>query len=95
MKIEEITDRLDRLRCDMSATWTALAAMQTVLTPEQRQQVLEAMAKASAQKQAMYDAPLPTPEAQAVLSRYREMMQASEGRVYEMLQGGSKQFQTR
>jgi paraquat-inducible protein B len=83
----ELTEKLDRLRLDLAATWNALAAMQTVLTPAQRQQVLESMALASAKKQEMYDAPQATPEATAKLQSYRQQAQAAEDRLHQMLSG--------
>ena len=93
MNLEQLTETVDRLRCDLSATWQVLGAMQTILTPEQRQNVLTALAVASAKKQALYDAPQATPEAQARVQHYGQLMQASETRLYEMLQGAAVQFQ--
>lgn len=88
----EINERLDNLRCDLAATWLAIGAMQTVLSAEQNQCVLEAMAKASAQKQALYDVPQPTPEAQEQMQRYRVLMQQAEQRLYQLLQNAPQQF---
>ena len=85
--IQELREITDRLRCDLSATWLALAATQTVLTPEQRQAVLTEFSRQSAQKQELYDAPRSSPEAQARVQYYLAQMQASEERVYEVLQG--------
>ena len=95
MTLDQLTENVDRLRCDLSATWQALGALQTVLTPAQHQQVLQAMAVASAKKQELYDAPQATPEAQATVQRYGRLMQESEQRVYELLQGAYAQFQPR
>lgn len=85
--IQELREITDRLRADLSATWLALAAMQSVLTPEQQQTVKAAMATGSAKKQALYDAPRSTPQAQAIVEHYRQQMQAAEERLYEVLQG--------
>ena len=93
MNTEELTQKIDRLRCDLSAVLQAVACMQAVLPPEQQQQVLTAMAKASAMKQELYDAPQATPEAQAAVRQAGAQMQASEERVYEMLHGASQLFQ--
>lgn len=85
MNIEQLTETVDRLRADLSATWIALGALQSALTPEQQQQVLREFARVSAAKSAIYDAPLPTPEAQAQLSRMRGLAQQAEERVFGLL----------
>ena len=92
-EISTIIDRLDKLRYDLAASWQAIGALQTVLTPQQRKDVLAAMAVASAKKQALYDAPLPTPEAQAQLEKHRGLMQAAEQRLYQLLQHAPVEFQ--
>ena len=92
MNTDELTDSMDRMRCDLSATWLAIAAMQTVLTPAQRESVLTAMAKASAQKQAMYDAPQPNAEMQVKLAQAKVQMQQAEDRVFALLQAAPNVF---
>jgi hypothetical protein len=86
MDNKQLTETVDRLRCDLSATCMALVAIQNALTPEQRVLVLQNLAKASAQRQVLFDAPLPTPAAQEKLSRLRALSQAAEERIYQMLQ---------
>jgi hypothetical protein len=90
---KNIMDRLENLRCDLAATWLAIGAMQTVLTAQQQKDVLAAMSVASAKKQVLYDAPLPTPEARMQLEKHRANMQAAEQRLYQLLQHAPVEFQ--
>lgn len=87
--IKQLTERVDRLRADLAATNLALAATATVLTPEQRQQVLQAIAKASAQRQATYEQ---IPIAEEKLRSAVQLFQEAEGRIYGYLQGAPEQF---
>ena len=85
--IQRLTEKLDRLRCDLSATNQALGAMAAAMPPEQLQDVLTKMAKASAAKQATFEQ-IPMPAMRAAL---QQMLEAEE-RLYQMLQGASKAF---
>jgi hypothetical protein len=82
-----ITETLDRLRSDLSATNLALSAMAAAMPPEQLKDVLTKMAKASALKEATYEQ-TPVPAMKAVLKQHLE----AEDRLYQALQGASKKF---
>lgn len=92
ISIKKLAEKLDRLRADLSATNQALAATMTVPTPEQRQDVLTALANASAQKQAFYEKLPISEEGMRVATR---LMQAAEERVYQMLQSALGLFSGR
>lgn len=87
--IQELAEKLDRLRADLSATNLALAATTTVLTKEQRQDLLRSFAQASAQKQSFFDQ-LPMQEAEARAAG--RLFQQAEDRVYQLLQAAPEQF---
>ena len=89
MEINEIAEKLDRLRADLSATNTALAAISTVLTLPQRQQVLQALATASAKRQDLYEQ---LPIAAEKQQRSVRLFQEAEARVHQMLQNATTEF---
>lgn len=91
MEISEIAEKLDRLRADLSATNTALAAISTVLTPQQRQQVLQALATSSAKRQDLYEQ---LPIAAEKQRRSVQLFQDAEARVHQMLQRAPSEFRT-
>lgn len=87
--IKDLAEKLDRLRADLAATNLALAATTTALTQEQRQDVLQALARASAKKQAFFDQlPMSEEEARSAVRLFQE----AEGRVYQLLQGAPELF---
>lgn len=86
-EIKTLSEKIDRLRLDVMATNQALCAMAAAMPPEQLQDVLTKMAKASAQKQATFEQ-IPVPAMRAVLKQQLE----AEERVYQALQGASKLF---
>ncbi|MBS3998228.1 MAG: hypothetical protein KGZ67_13025 [Hydrogenophaga sp.] len=85
--MQRLRESMDRLRCDLSATNQALCAMAAAMPPEQLQDVLTKMAKASAAKQATFEQ-IPTPTMRAAVKQMLE----SEDRLYQLLQGASKLF---
>lgn len=85
--IKTLSEKLDRLRCDLSASNQALCAMAAAMPPEQLQDVLTKMAMASARKQATFEQ-IPVPAMKAALQQLLE----AEDRVYQALQGASKLF---
>jgi len=91
MEISEIAEKLDRLRADLSATNTALAAISTVLTPQQRQQVLQALATSSAKRQEIYEQ---LPIAAEKNKRSVRLFQEAEARVHRLLQNAEHEFRT-
>lgn len=86
-ELKAITEKLDRLRIDLAATNMAVAAISTVLTPEQRKLVLARYARASAEKQHFFEQ-LPSPTAQAAMP----LVQEAEDRIYRMLQEAPTKF---
>ena len=90
--IKELAEKLDRLRADLAATNQALAATMTVLTPEQRQGMLTALAHASAQKQSFYEK---LPISEEGMRAATRLMQAAEERLYKMLQAAPGLFSGR
>jgi len=89
ISINELAEKLDRLRADLAATNQALAATMTMLTPEQRQGLLTALANASAQKQAFYEKLPISEEGMRVATR---LMQEAEERLYRFLQSAPERF---
>lgn len=89
ISIKELAEKLDRLRADLAATNQALAATMTVLTLEQRQSLLTALANASAQKQAFYEK---LPISEEGIRVATQLMQEAEERVYRLLQSAPERF---
>lgn len=89
-KLNALADKLDRLRCDLSATNSALAAVMTALPAEAREQALKSLAELSVMKSETVDQ-LPTPAAQAAA---RQLL-AAENRVYQLLQGTHRMRQAK
>ena len=85
--ITKIYEKLDRLRSDLSATWLALMATHSVLTPQQQQQVLAEFAALSAQKQQMLEGSAKDPGQAKSFEQVQAKFQASEQHVYALLQG--------
>lgn len=85
--IARLTEKLDRQRADLAATNLALIAIASVLTPEQRQDVLTTMARASAEKQATFER-IPTAAMQEGTVRFQE----AEQRVFQLLQGAMTRY---
>jgi len=83
--IQRLAEKLDRLRCDLSATNSALTAVMCALPADQREQALKGLAQLSAMKADTY-AQLPTPAAQAAA----QQMTQAEDRLYQMLQGAHR-----
>jgi NADP-dependent 3-hydroxy acid dehydrogenase YdfG len=89
ISMKDLAEKLDRLRADLAATNLALAATTTVLTQAQRQDVLQALARASAKKQAFVDQlPISEEAARSAIQLFQE----AEGRVHQLLQGAPEQF---
>ena len=89
ISIKELAEKLDRLRADLAATNQALAATMTVLAPKQQQDVLTALANASAQKQAFYEK---LPISEEGIRVATQLMQEAEERVYRLLQSAPERF---
>lgn len=83
--IQRLTEKLDRLRMDLSAATSALAAMAANMPPAQLQRVLTTMARESAEKQRLY-AQAATPAAQQAATQAQE----AEERMYQRLQASPK-----
>ena len=79
--MQQLTERMDRLRHDLSATTSALAAIAANMPPEQLQRVLTTMARESSEKQKLFEQTA-TP---AALQAARQAQEAEE-RVYLRLQ---------
>ncbi len=85
----ELSEKIDRLRADLSATNLALSATMTVLTQEQHQEVLRAIAQASVKKQAFVEQ---IPISEAKLREAGQQLRQAEDRIYKLLQGAPGQF---
>jgi|GEM_PF-1787686 len=83
MKTNE--ELIRNLRADLVATNSALVALMTVLTPEQRAQTLKSFAELSVLKEATIER-LPTEDAKETV---RQVLVA-EKRLYQALQSGHK-----
>ena len=84
-ELQRIADKLDRLRADLSATNSALAAVMTVLPADLREAALTHLASLSALKSSTFEQ-IPTPEARAGARLFLE----AEDRVYQLLQGAHR-----
>lgn len=89
ISISDLAEKLDRLRADLSATNAALAAISTVLTQQQRQQVLQALATVSAKRQDLYEQ---LPIAAEKQQRSVRMFQEAEAQVHQLLQNAPSVF---
>lgn len=85
----ELSEKIDRLRADLAATNIALAATVTVLTPEQHQEVLQAMAQASVKKQAFFEK---IPISEAKIREAEQLFRQAEDRIYQFLQAAPGHF---
>lgn len=88
--IQRLADKLDRLRCDLSATNSALMALMSALPAAQREAMLQGLAQLSVLKGETVEQ-LPTPAAQTAA---RQMLEA-EDRLYQALQGAHRLRQSK
>ena len=84
-EVQAITEKLDRLRMDLSAANSAIAAMAANMPPELLKRVLTTMARESAEKQRLVEQAT-SPAAQQA----GRQLQEAEERMYQRLQQAPK-----